>query len=52
MIDDNEPNDSAEKRRDDKNDRRIGDRRAHDRYTPADAVRVDRRQSERRPERD
>lgn len=52
MIDDDAPNDPAEERRGEKNDRRTGDRRAHERYTPADAVRIDRRQSERRREDD
>jgi len=53
MIDENVPNDPAEERRGEKNDRRTGDRRAHERYTPADGVRIDRRQAaERRRDRD
>lgn len=42
----------ASERRDDKNDRRTEDRRAHDRYTPSDGTRIDRRQGERRREPD
>lgn len=50
MIDDNTPNDPVEERREEKGERRTGERRAHERYTPSDAIRVDRRQGERRHE--
>ena len=52
MIDDDAPNDPAEERREEKNERRTGDRRAHERYTPSDTIRLDRRQGERRRESD
>lgn len=52
MIDDNAPADPVEERREEKSERRTGDRRAHERYTPSDAIRLDRRQGERRRESD
>ncbi len=43
---------TEEEERRDKTERRTEDRRAHDRYTPVDGVRIDRRQTERRREPD
>jgi hypothetical protein len=45
------PDNPPDSERRDKNERRTEDRRAHDRYTPMDGTRIDRRQSgERRRE--
>ena len=50
MTQDRATTDTDSERRDDRNERRTEDRRAHDRYTPADGIRIDRRQGERRRE--
>lgn len=50
MTQDRTTSTPADERRD-KTDRRTEDRRAHDRYTPGEVARNDRRQRERRTDR-